>query len=104
MCSSDLLVSDIARQHGAERSADTGCGADNALREAEMAAAESDIGDNERDHHAEDGRGDAIEHLHRDQQIWIAYGGKQHAADRQRGKTQQQQWPTAWSSVASACR
>src|SRR6266404_897179 len=38
-------VADIARQHGAERSADAGGGADDALREAEMTASESDIGD-----------------------------------------------------------
>ena len=62
------LVADIARQHRAERRADAGRGADDALREIEMPAAEGDVGDDQRDHHREHRRGDAVEDLHRDQQ------------------------------------
>ena len=65
------LVADIAGQHGAERRADAGRGADDALRQIEMTAAERDVGDDQRHHDAEYRRGDAVEHLHRDQQIRI---------------------------------
>ncbi len=89
------VIGDIAGQHGAERGANAGRGADDALREIEMAASERDVGDDQRNHHTEYGSGDAVEHLHRDQQIRISHDGEQHAADRQRGKAQQQQRPAS---------
>ena len=95
-------VADIAGEHGAERRADAGRGADDALRQIEMAAAEGDIGDDQRHHHAEHGGGDAVEHLHRDQTIGIAHGRKQQAADRQRAERQQQQRPPAPSPAPCA--
>src|SRR5665811_1554 len=70
-------ISGVAGQHGAEGSADPGRGADNTLCKIEVTASERDVGDNQRNHHAEDGRGDAIEHLRRNQQIWIADGCEQ---------------------------
>ena len=57
-------VADIARQHGAQGCADTSRGADDALREIEVAGAEGDVGHDQRDHHAEHRRGDAVEHLY----------------------------------------
>ena len=55
-----------------------------------MTAAEGDIGNNQRNHHAEHRGGDAVEGLHRDQQIGIVDGGKQQAADGQCGEAEQQ--------------
>jgi len=54
-----------------------------------MTASERDIGDDQRYQHAENRRGDAVEHLHRDQQIGISHDRKQDPADRQRGKSHQ---------------
>ena len=69
--------------------------ADDALPEIEMAGAAGEIGDDERHHHAEDRRGDAVEQLHDDQQFRIRHAGKQNAADRQGGEADQQQRPPA---------
>src|SRR6202022_1094751 len=75
------LVADVTGEHGAERCTDTGCCADNTLRKIEVTASESDVGDNQRYHHTEDSRGDAVEHLYRDQQIRISDGREQNAAN-----------------------
>ena len=66
------LVADVTGKHGAERGADAGRGADDALRQIEMTAAERHVGDDQRHHDAEYRSGDAIEYLRRDQQIGIA--------------------------------
>ncbi len=61
------LVADIAGKHGAQGRTDAGCGADNALRQIEVAATVRDVGDDQRHHDAEHRCGDAVEHLDRDE-------------------------------------
>ena len=52
---------EVAGQRRAERRADPDRGADDALREIEVSGPARDIGDHQRHHHAEHGRGDAVE-------------------------------------------
>ena len=62
------MIAHVAANHIAERRAYSDCRANDALREVEMTGAEGDIGDNERDHDAEDRGRDTVQHLHGDQQ------------------------------------
>src|SRR6478735_451663 len=61
------MVADIARQYIAQRGANAGRGADHALGEIEMPAAESDVGDDQRRQYAEHRSGDTVEELHGDE-------------------------------------
>ena len=86
------LVADVTGEHGAQRSTDAGRGADDALRQIEVAASERNVGNDQRNHDAEDRRGDAVEHLHRDQQIGIVA----------RSQTARRESPARQSPIAAA--
>ena len=60
------------------------------LAEVEMPGATGEIGDDERDHHAEYGRGYAVEQLHDDQQLRSVTDANQNAANWQCGEADEQ--------------
>jgi len=84
------VIDGVAGKRGAERSADAHRAVDNAEPEIEASGAARDVGDDQRQHHAENGRADAIEDLHGDDQIGIGHKGKQHAAHSQGREAEQQ--------------
>ena len=73
------VITGVTGERGAERGADPGGGAHNALAEIEMSGAAREVGDHERHHHAQHGCGQAVEKLHRDQQVRILDGREQDA-------------------------
>ena len=83
-------VGDPAGDAGAGGGADADGEADEAQGQVEMAAAPGDIRGDQRQHHADAGAGDAIQHLNEDQGGRIGGHGEEHAAQRQGGEAQQE--------------
>jgi hypothetical protein len=88
------MIHRIARNRGADRSADADGAADDTEREVEPSGAAGDVGDHERKHHTEDSCRNAIEYLHSDDEIWAVHERKKHRAGRQGRKAKQQQRPS----------
>ena len=89
------MIHHVARKRGAERRADADRAADNAEPKVEPSGATHDVRDDERENHPENGGADAVENLHGDDEIGTAHQGKEHAAQRQGRKAEQQQRPSS---------
>ena len=89
------VINRIARERSAERGADTYRAPYDAKPQVEPPRAAHDVRDDERENHAENGGADAIKDLHGHDQVGTAHQRKEHAAQRQGRKAEQQQRPTS---------
>ena len=88
-------IGEIAGKRRADRRTDPDRRPDDPLREIELAGAARDIGDHQRHHDAERRRRDAVEQLHRDEQIRVGHDREEQSARDQRCESGEQKQPPA---------